>query len=253
MRIKTERYEVFPYYTPSEARIRVLWVSKHLPLPAQVHELEAKLGKVAIYVMRGKIASAEEVMEVAKKLGADYVVPVLPLSIVARLVELAKSERTVKVLWSEMTCVLTTKNRGEAEAKVREAPDRRNLVEYADGTFRVFEFKGFKRLIDVRLVLEDLVVDVDKLIEEAIQLEVRDLINAVVERDLEHINEIVYDVVERVKMKLEDKEVRDLNTEEILKHVLNHIEATLEKIMHEDIPYVLNYIRGWKESLSKIS
>ena len=55
-----------------------------------------------------------------------------------------------------MECILTTKDRAEAEAKVREAPDRRNVATYADGTVRVFEFKTFRKVKAIKLELEEL-------------------------------------------------------------------------------------------------
>lgn len=132
--------------------INVLWVSRHEPLPAQIRELKLKLGgKVKIKKLEGTVPNAEFVVKLAKEVKAKYIVPVLPLSITARLAELCREKR-ITILLPRMENILTTKNMAEAEEKVRENSEARAMVKYADGTIRVYEFKGFEKL--VRVVLE---------------------------------------------------------------------------------------------------
>ena len=89
------------YETESgEKKTVVLWVSRHQPLRAQIEELEKKLGPVEVWQLSGTIPSAEFIVDVVKKTKAQYVVPVLPLSMIARLSELSKKGFTV--LWAEM-------------------------------------------------------------------------------------------------------------------------------------------------------
>jgi len=57
----------------------------------QIAELEQKFNSIAMYQMTGVIPNAEVVVEVAKKLNASIIVPVLPLSMIARL---GKRERS---------------------------------------------------------------------------------------------------------------------------------------------------------------
>jgi len=132
----------------------VLWVSRHPPLAQQIIELERKLGGIKIIQLSGVIPSAEFVIEKAKQYGAKVVVPVLPLSFIARLAELAPREGFT-VLYAVMECIAVYKSVEDAQKKVQEAPERRCLSTYADGTVRVYEFKCFKKVKKVELVLEE--------------------------------------------------------------------------------------------------
>jgi hypothetical protein len=130
--------------------MKVLWVSRHEPLESQVQELKRKLGDVEIVKFSKNIASAEEVVEFARQIGAKYIVPVLPLSMIARLAE----HREFTVLFARMQAVAATKSIEEAQKIVAENPSRRSMTTYADGTVRVFEFVQFEKLIRVELVTE---------------------------------------------------------------------------------------------------
>jgi len=142
------------YETPvKDSRTVILWVSRHRPLKAQIDELERKLGPIVVYQLSGVIPSAEFVVERAEGLGAKYVIPVLPLSFTARLVELAKA-KGFEVLVAKMRNVAVAKGLEEAGRVVGERPDRRTMVAHADGTARVFEFERFERLLRVELVTE---------------------------------------------------------------------------------------------------
>ena len=141
------------YESSAEKRTVVLWVSRHPPLPSQIAVLERKLGPIEVVQMSGVVPSAEVVAEEAKKLGASYVVPVLPLSMIARLGELAKS-KGFTVLLAKMEAIATTKDPAEAQRLVNENPWSRTLATYADGVVRVFEFRCFEKLVRVELVTE---------------------------------------------------------------------------------------------------
>jgi len=143
------------YESAKGAKTVVLWVSRHMPLPAQIVELERKLGSIIVYQVKGTIPSAEVVVEVAKKLNASVVVPVLPLSMIARLAELSR-QNGFTVLIAKMNNIATTKSVEEAVRLVQEAPEKRTLATYADGTVRVFEFERFEKLIEIKLVTEPL-------------------------------------------------------------------------------------------------
>jgi len=141
------------YDSPTKTKTTVvLWVSRHPPLKAQIEALERKLGSIAIYQMSGLIPNAEAVAEEAVKLNARVVVPVLPLSMIARLSELAKT--SLMVLLARMENIATTRDPDEARRIVSEKPTSRTLATYADGLVRVFEFKRFEKLVRVELVTE---------------------------------------------------------------------------------------------------
>ena len=149
---KVEEKVVYESVAPEKTV--VLWVSRHPPLLAQLIQLEQKLGGIKVIQLSGIIPSAEFVIQKAKEYGARVIVPVLPLSFIARLCELAQKEG-ITLLYAQMECIAVLKDMQDAQRKVQEAPERRNIATYSDGTVRVFEFKGFKRIKRVVLELED--------------------------------------------------------------------------------------------------
>ncbi|MEM4455519.1 MAG: hypothetical protein QXT28_12450 [Thermofilaceae archaeon] len=130
----------------------VLWVSRHKPLPAQLRALREKLGEIDV-VQIEHVPHADYVIDLARRLGAKVIVPVLPLSIIARLVEEA-GKRGYVVLLAKMNAILTTRDFDEAKKLVLEAPEKRTITTYADGTIRVFEFERFERIVKVEVVTE---------------------------------------------------------------------------------------------------
>ena len=143
------------YESRSGPKTTVLWVSRHPPLKSQITELEKKLDSIEVYQLSGVIPSAEYVVEVVRKVNAKIVVPVLPLSMIARLAELSRNYGFTVVL-AKMESIATTKNLEEAKKLVAEKPEARTTATYADGVIRVFEFKGFEKLVRVELVTEPL-------------------------------------------------------------------------------------------------
>jgi len=79
----------------------IAWVSRHSPLPSQISALKLKLGKVKIVHVLRTFKNAEDVLSDIKATGAKYAVVVLPLSMIAELLPLAKRERII-LLWAEM-------------------------------------------------------------------------------------------------------------------------------------------------------
>ena len=148
-------YTVEKIYESKFPTIVVLWVSRHPPLPAQIKELESRFGGVVVYQMSGVIPNAEVVAEVAKNLNANIIIPVLPLSMIARLAELSKQNKFTVVI-AKMSNIATTRDPSEAQKLVAEKPESRTVATYADGTVRVFEFERFEKLVEVKLVTEPL-------------------------------------------------------------------------------------------------
>lgn len=130
----------------------VLWVSRHKPLEAQIRTLEDKLGTIMVYQFIGKVPSAEYVVEVAKRLNAKYIIPVLPLSIIAKLVELAK-KHGITVLWAEMEQVKTLQH--EPKPNTDYDPECETVVG-TEGLFKIMRFKRFHKIKAIRLELEPL-------------------------------------------------------------------------------------------------
>jgi hypothetical protein len=105
--------------------------------------------------MSGVIPNAEAVAEAAKKLNANIIIPVLPLSMIARLAELSKQNKFT-VLIAKMNNIATTRDPAEAQRLVQEKQESRTIATYADGTIRVFEFERFEKLVEVKLITEPL-------------------------------------------------------------------------------------------------
>jgi len=145
--------EIRVAYEDENAVHVVLWASRHPPLPVQVDALKAKLGRVKILQVSGVIPNAEWLMNQAKQVKAEIIVPVLPLSFIARLVELAKKEG-VTVLWPQMKVVAQVPLKKIAENIVAENPRARTMTTYADGSVKVHEFDKFYVVEKVELVLK---------------------------------------------------------------------------------------------------
>jgi hypothetical protein len=136
--------------------MRVLWVSRHYPLPAQIRELQRIYGAdVEIVQMQGVIPNAEAIIQKAKEVGAEVIVPVLPLSMIARLAEMQKKEGFT-LLFAKMNAIASVKSLEEAKRIAMEAPEKRTVTTYSDGVVRVFEFERFEKIIEVKLVTEAL-------------------------------------------------------------------------------------------------
>lgn len=132
----------------------VLWVSRHNVLPAQLDQLMQKLGSNIVVVQYLKpVPNAEFVIKLAEALGAKYIVPVLPLSFIARLVEQGKV-KGITILFARMEVVAQVNSMEEARRLVDENPLARTISTYADGTIKVHEFKGFEVIKEVKLVTE---------------------------------------------------------------------------------------------------
>lgn len=83
--------------------VRVAWVSRHPPLPAQLERLRRVFGEgVEVVQISRTFATAEEVAEAVRAAGARAAVVVLPLSMIARLLE---AGRDIAWLWAEMSAL----------------------------------------------------------------------------------------------------------------------------------------------------
>ena len=138
--------------TPTQQTVKVLWVSRHKPLESQIKALEEKLGSIEVWQLTGIVPSAEFVVEKAIELGAKYIIPVLPLSFIARLVELSR-KHGFTVLFARMR-EIHRGSREEAEKLVKEVPEKRTAVEYSGGIWRVWEFEKFEKVVKIEVVTE---------------------------------------------------------------------------------------------------
>ena len=140
------------YLTPnSQTHTTVLWVSRHPPIEAQIKALEEKLGAVKVIQLSGFIPNAEFVVEKAKEVGAKYIVPVLPLSFIARLVELSR-RNGFTVLWAEMQQVSIIDHE-PVEGKDYD-PATEVWIKGYENTYKIMRFKQYHIIKAIRLELE---------------------------------------------------------------------------------------------------
>jgi len=84
----------------------VLWIYKHEILPAQALLLSEKLGDFKIVMFRDKVPSAEWLLKnvILPREVDIIVIPVLPLSIIARLFDLSK-RYGFEIWWAQMELI----------------------------------------------------------------------------------------------------------------------------------------------------
>ena len=112
---------------------KILWLSRHNPLPSQISELKRIFGEDTIVIQDpNPFSNAEEIVERFKSGGYDEMVVVAPLTVIKKLTELG-----IKPLWAEMK--LCPKE--EAETCV---------------SGRYYKFVKFKRIMDVKIVFKEL-------------------------------------------------------------------------------------------------
>lgn len=142
------------YETPTKTKKTiVLWVSRHPPLPVQKTALERAIGPIAMYQLSGTIPNTEYILDRVLELGAKYIVPVLPLSMIARLVELTR-RHGITVLWAEMEQVKITSS--EPRAGEDYDPESEVWIKGYEGTYKIMRFKRYHRIKAVKLELEEL-------------------------------------------------------------------------------------------------
>jgi len=131
--------------------VKVLWVSRHKMLGRQLNHIISKFPEVDFLEFRGKVESAESLVEdLVLPEKVDIVIPVLPLSIIARLVELG-NKHGFEVWWAEMeqVAVLDHEPREGEYDKYCET-----YIKGAEGTYKIMRFKQFHRIKKISLELE---------------------------------------------------------------------------------------------------
>jgi len=114
---------------------RIIWISRHEPLPAQLRELERIFGAgVKVDQDPRPFSSAEDIASRAR--GYDEVLVVAPLSVIARLIELG-----IKPLWAEMERIDAPT--GDPDAEV-------------EASGRWYRFRRFRRITRITIEYEDM-------------------------------------------------------------------------------------------------
>ena len=136
----------------------VLWASRHNPLKVQVQELKRKLGEDTVIVKgRSFYRDAGEVIDHAKQVGATYIVAVLPLSMIARVTEIAK-QHNITILYAEMECTKKLYNYPNPNIDYNPTEETVIVVDTSKvgRIYKVFRFKQFHKIKAVKLELEPL-------------------------------------------------------------------------------------------------
>jgi len=126
--------------------MRALWCSKHKPLPAQVKELSSR-GISIVIPQKTFFLNAEEIIGLAKKHECQYIIPVLPLSMISRICELAEDEGII-VLYPVM------EDLGEFNGRMQIDWERETILNAGEKK-KLVRFQCFKKIKGVRLLLEE--------------------------------------------------------------------------------------------------
>ena len=131
-------------------KTKILWLSKHEPLPKQLDMLKQKIGDYLLIKQSGWYNDVSDLFVFVNRLGVEYIIPVLPLSMIARLVNLA-NKHNITVLWSQM--IEVNKGYGTPPTDI----DRycQTILTMRNGMWKVVEFDKFFVIKGVNLVLED--------------------------------------------------------------------------------------------------
>jgi len=130
----------------------VLWISRHLPLPSQIRELDRILGDYELKIHNTDecpLPTAQHAAELAVRQKADIVVPVLPLSFVIHLIEEAR-KRGFTVVKAHMQ----TLHNCETQPCLEYDPDKDTIVVSKDKAtgekiYRHFRFVEFRIVDDI--------------------------------------------------------------------------------------------------------
>ena len=114
--------------------MKILWLSKHKPLPREIGELQRLFGEgTTVHTDMDPFTTADSIVEQFKQGGYGEIVAVAPLSVLQKLVD-----RGVRPIWAEM----------------QEVGDRRMAdLEYRG---RLLRFVKFKRVTGLTLEFEEI-------------------------------------------------------------------------------------------------
>lgn len=123
--------------------IKILWVSRHVPLVSQVKALKTIFGQDCKIKVDGRpFASATDIVKRMKDNHVQELVLVAPLSVCEQLLN-----KGIKPLWADMREVDCNSPKVEVKANGQR--------EKLSGKTRCYEFVRFRRLIKIELKFED--------------------------------------------------------------------------------------------------
>jgi len=123
--------------------MRAIWLSRHSPLPKQVLDLRAK--GIELVAIIPSVDTIDEILEIIKKHDAKYIIPVLPLSMIAKLLEKSQ-EYGFTILFAEMETI----HNGVCSSSCGFNPMTDTIY-----WGKHIRFKGYKVLKDIKFIFED--------------------------------------------------------------------------------------------------
>ena len=134
---------------------KVLWISRHKPLVAQLRALREKLGESELVQHDKPLSTAEDAIKLARQYKADVVIAVLPLSFMAYLADAAAREGFTLLRADMENIHLCSQDPcPEFDPDTDVIMQSRDLNDPEKTIRRHFRFRGFQKLVKVELVTE---------------------------------------------------------------------------------------------------
>jgi len=124
---------------------KILWLSRHDPLPAQIKYLKEKLGDIEIEKKSVIVKDANHAMSLIKETNADIVIPVLPQSVIMHIAPQCAQENILLL-------------RADMELLHECDPVCQYFYKSTDTWVngRHYRFKEFKKLKEIKIIEEPL-------------------------------------------------------------------------------------------------
>jgi len=124
---------------------KILWLSRHDPLPAQIKYLKEKFGDIEIEKKPMIVKDANHAMEIIKESGAEVVIPVLPQSVIMHITPRCAQEN-ILILRAEMELLHECEPVCSSFDKYKET--------WING--RHYKFLRFNKLKEIKIIEEPL-------------------------------------------------------------------------------------------------
>lgn len=124
----------------------IAWISRNPILPAELTELRAKFGECVLLEHKKTFADAKEIVKWVREDNAKYAIIVAPLSVISHLL---KDGPEINWLYAEMVSLHDC-----TSTRCRNFDPSRDVIVNRRGIIRHHRFVGFKKIIEVRIILE---------------------------------------------------------------------------------------------------